>query len=237
MAEQEGAAVALLKRAVELDMAKRYTESLVCYKEGLKVFLDVVQAIVEKDKKAKYRAKAAEYLDRSEKVQEIVEKEKALGKYHEHYRIEANSYGHGLNELFGRFMDDRVTKVKVEDPYIRAHHQIINFLRLCELSYKECPALACISLLTSRCPQQSEDQERKLGELCGSLGAKGVKLEVQYSTTLHDRQVVFDSGWVVKIGRGLDIYKPPEGKVVLGAFDLSQRKCLETTVDIFFQKT
>ena len=74
-----------------------------CYKEGLKVFLDVrncsvgnfffnsfmfkvVQAIVEKDKKAKYRAKAAEYLDRSEKVQEIVEKEKALGKYHEHYR-------------------------------------------------------------------------------------------------------------------------------------------------------
>ena len=77
--------------------------------------------------------------------------------------------------------------------------------------------------------------------------------------------MVFDSGWVVKIGRGLDIYKPPEGtysfifvcspictlycytapinllccsgKVVLGAFDLSQRKCLETTVDIFFQKT
>ena len=52
------------------------------------------------------------------------------------FRIEANSYGHGLNELFGRFMDDRVTKVKVEDPYIRAHHQIINFLRLCELCYK-----------------------------------------------------------------------------------------------------
>lgn len=74
-----------------------------CYKEGLKVFLDVrecsvnnvsltifmlkvVQAIADKNKKSKYRAKAAEYLDRSEKVQEIVDKEKALGKYHEHYR-------------------------------------------------------------------------------------------------------------------------------------------------------
>ena len=46
----------------------------------------VVQAIADKNKKAKYRAKAAEYLDRSEKVQEIVDNEKALGKYHEHYR-------------------------------------------------------------------------------------------------------------------------------------------------------
>ena len=47
---------------------------------------------------------------------------------------------------------------------------------------------------------------------------------VEYSDTLHDRQVVFDSGWVVKIGRGLDIYKPPEGKMALGAFDLKLRK-------------
>jgi hypothetical protein len=48
--------------------------------------------------------------------------------------------------------------------------------------------------------------------------------------------VVFDSGWVVKIGRGLDIYKPPEGKFALGAFDLGLRRCLETSVDIFFRK-
>merc|ERR1712080_617432 len=80
-------------------------------------------------------------------------------------------------------------------------------------------------------PQQGEDQERKLSELGSSLHARGVVLEVQYSATLHDRQVMFDSGWVVKIGRGLDIYKPPEGKIVLGAFDLGLRKCLETTVD------
>ena len=32
---EEGTAVALLKRAVELDTACRYTEALVCYKEPL----------------------------------------------------------------------------------------------------------------------------------------------------------------------------------------------------------
>ena len=51
----------------------------------------MVQSITEKEKKAKYRAKASEYLDRSEKVQEIVTREKELGRYQEHYKIEANS--------------------------------------------------------------------------------------------------------------------------------------------------
>merc|ERR1712025_1052432 len=87
MSEGEGAAIALLKRAVELDLAKRYTEALVCYKEGLQLFLAVVQSITDKEKKVKYRLKASEYLDRSEKVQEIVNKEKENGKYHEHIRI------------------------------------------------------------------------------------------------------------------------------------------------------
>ena len=102
--------------------------------------------------------------------------------------------------------------------------------------FRECPALVSIKLLTSKCPQQGEEQHRKLSELKSSLAGRKIALAVEYSDTLHDRQVVFDSGWVVKIGRGLDIYRPPEGKLALGAFDLKLRKCLETTVDIFFQK-
>ena len=102
--------------------------------------------------------------------------------------------------------------------------------------FRECPALASIRLLTGRCPQQGAEQERKLNELKTSLAGRRVNLVIEFSDTLHDRQVVFDSGWVIKIGRGLDIYKAPEGKMALGAFDLKLRKCLETTVDIFFQK-
>ena len=59
----------------------------------------MVQSITEKEKKAKYRAKASEYLDRSEKVQEIVTREKELGRYQEHYKIEANSEVHIILDI------------------------------------------------------------------------------------------------------------------------------------------
>ena len=194
-----------------------------------------MQAITDKDKKAKYRLKASEYLDRSEKVQEIVSKEKENGKYHEHIKIEANSIGNSYNSLFGRFLDETVTTVSVEDPYIRAHHQIVNFLKLCELCVKKCPNMTRISLMTAKDSNEKE-QESKLEELQRSLAKEKIVLNWEFSTTLHDRELRLDSGWIIKLGRGLDIFKPPEGKIVLGYFDMDLRKCLETTLDIFYSK-
>ena len=81
MTESEGAAIALIKRAVQLDTSKRYTEALVCYKEGLQLLLEVMKTIGDKEKKNKYRQKAEEYLSRSEQVQQIIDKEKQNGKY------------------------------------------------------------------------------------------------------------------------------------------------------------
>ena len=66
----------------------------------------MVQSITEKEKKAKYRAKASEYLDRSEKVQEIVTREKELGRYQEHYKIEANSEVHIILDIIDVFKTD-----------------------------------------------------------------------------------------------------------------------------------
>ena len=47
----------------------------------------------------------------------------------------------------------------------------------------------------------------------------------------------FDNGWVIKIGRGLDIYKPTENKFSVGFCDFDLRQCHETTVDIFHRKS
>jgi len=236
MTESEGAAIALIKRAVQLDTSKRYTEALVCYKEGLQLLLEVMKTIGDKEKKNKYRQKAEEYLSRSEQVQQIIDKEKQNGKYHEHIKIEANSTGYSYESIFGRFLDNQVQRIIVEDPYIRAHHQIANFLRLCELSCRKCENLSFIKLLTSRDSNEKE-QEAKLEELKISLRSRKIEFVFEFSPTLHDREVRLDTGWVIKIGRGLDIYKPPEGKMVVGYFDLDLRKCLETTVDIFYKKS
>ena len=45
MSDSDSAAITLLKRAVELDLSKRYTEALVCYKEGLQLLLEYIKVI------------------------------------------------------------------------------------------------------------------------------------------------------------------------------------------------
>lgn len=56
---------------------------------------------------------------------------------------------------------------------------------------------------------------------------------MNFSSTLHDREIRLDNGWVIKIGRGLDYFRPTDHNFDIGFCDLSFRKCHETTVDIF----
>lgn len=41
----EASAISVLKRAVELDQAGRFQESLVCYQEGIQLLMDVLKGL------------------------------------------------------------------------------------------------------------------------------------------------------------------------------------------------
>ena len=41
----EASAISVLKRAVELDAKSRYTESLICYQEGLQLLMEALKGI------------------------------------------------------------------------------------------------------------------------------------------------------------------------------------------------
>ena len=60
-----------------------------------------------------------------------------------------------------------------------------------------------------------------------------VVLDIKLNPKLHDREIRFDNGWIIKIGRGLDFYQKPSNWFEIGVNDLSLRKCLETKVDIY----
>ena len=125
------------------------------------------------------------------------------------------------------------TKVLVEDPYIRASHQVQNFVRFCEMIVAN-SAINQIHLRTGYDDiYQREEADTKLQDLKQSLIELDIVLTIEYDGDIHDREIRLDNGWVIKIGRGLDFYQKPEGWYSLGAYDLSQRKCLETKVDIF----
>lgn len=165
-------------------------------------------------------------------MKRFINEKKSNGTYRELTKIENGSTGHGYASVFGRFLDGTVTYIDIEDPYIRAFHQCQNLVRLCELAVQKCSALTRISLLTTYDSEEST-QITRLAELKESLTSHNVSFDFSFSTTLHDRQIKLSNGWVIKIGRGLDYFKAPEGKFVLGSCDLELRPCLETTVDIF----
>jgi len=121
----------------------------------------------------------------------------------------------------------------VEDPYIRQRHQIANFVRLCELIVRQ-GTVREVRLVTGyESAEQKAEVAESLSELAESLKDEDVVLKVDFNPRLHDRAIKIDNGWVVKIGRGLDIYQAPQSWFEVGANDLSLRKCLETNVDIY----
>ncbi|XP_067264744.1 MIT domain-containing protein 1 isoform X1 [Chanodichthys erythropterus] len=232
----ESSAISVLKRAVELDQSSRFQESLVCYQEGIQLLLDVLKAVKDDSKKVHYREKIKGYMDRAEQIKDHVNKLKEDGKYHEQIRIADSSTGFSYESLFKPYIRDRLTEVWVEDPYVRHVHQLYNFLRFCEMLLK-CPCkVKTIHLLTSQDEDSSAQQTNALAEIKQSLQSQNICLDIQYSSTIHDREIRFNNGWIIKIGRGLDYFKKPKGRFSLGYCDYDLRECHETTMDVFHTK-
>lgn len=150
----------------------------------------------------------------------------------QHFTILYGDTGHSYESIFGPYLQG-TKSVLIEDPYIRLQHQIQNFVRFCETVIKV-GTVKKIKLITGYDDRtQLADIAEKLDELKQSLLELDVELEVKLNPNIHDREIRFDNGWIIKIGRGLDFYQKPGGWFEVGANDLSLRKCLETKVDIF----
>ncbi|XP_017265692.1 MIT domain-containing protein 1 [Kryptolebias marmoratus] len=232
----EASAVSVLKRAVELDQSGRFQESLVCYQEGIQLLIDVLKALKDESKRGHYREKIKGYMDRAEQIKAHVSQMKEDGKYHEQIKISDDATGYSYEALFKPYLSSALTEVWVQDPYIRHTHQLYNFLRFCEMLLKSGCKVKQIHLLTSQDEADSSQQSSALSELKDSLGAQGVTLNLQFSSTIHDREIRFDSGWIIKIGRGLDYFKKPKGRFSIGYCNYDLRQCHETSVDIFHTK-
>ncbi len=121
----------------------------------------------------------------------------------------------------------------IEDPYIRVTHQVQNFIRLCEAVLKQ-PSLKKIQLITNYDEHTNvKEMAEHLQSLQQSLLELDIELVIKVNENLHDREIRIDNGWTIKIGRGLDFYQKPDTWFSVGVNDLSLRKCLETSVDIF----
>ena len=152
-----------------------------------------------------------------------------------HYRIHYDAVGYSYQSIMGDYLPG-AKEIVVEDAYIRHQHQILNFLKFCELAVRLAKPTK-IKLIT-KFDDEIEKAEAlaKLATIGESLKVHDVELTVEVKETLHDRHIVLSNGWTVKIGRGFDIYQRPDDWLHIGASDMDLRPCMETSVDIFRSK-
>lgn len=145
-------------------------------------------------------------------------------------RILFGDTGYGYDTLFGPYLTGAGT-ITLEEPYIRTTHQLGNLVRFAELLTRigDCRELT-IQAGQPETDEQQADVKKALEDLRWSLKEFGIQLEFSFSPTLHDREMRLSNGWVIRSGRGLDLYQKPENWFSVGVNDFAYRPCLETTV-------
>ncbi|VDK54922.1 unnamed protein product [Anisakis simplex] len=215
-----------LREAVELDKDDKKMEAVQKYVEGIAVLMEAMSCDeVTQHQRDSLKNQISKYMSRAEflKGQAKIKVDSL-----EQRRIKKGTTGHGYDKIFSKCMDDSLTEVSIDDAYIIAHHQIVNFVRFCEYCLLNAPNLHCIKLRT----QRDSNNEEGLNELRHSLSEHNIRLTIIFDGNIHDREIRFNNGWIVKIGRGLDYFQNP-GRYGIGTGDLNLRRCHETTVDIF----
>lgn len=112
--------------------------------------------------------------------------------------------------------------ITIVDPYIRLPHQGRNLVDLLALlaAAKDPADEIAVTLVTK--PETGEYAQQHLlmlKEIQDSAASFGIRFDVEWDETVHDRSIRTDHGWKILLGRGLDIFQKGSGS----QFDLGSR--------------
>jgi hypothetical protein len=119
----------------------------------------------------------------------------------------------------------------IVEPYLSKAHQIRNLNELI-LWIINSTELKVLHIVTGPEDVGSHGDDSRLRELAHLLSReRGIDLNWDRDKATHDRFVIFDTGAVFKLGRGLDIYKT--SSFGLARNDPSLRKVRHCEIDVF----
>ena len=112
--------------------------------------------------------------------------------------------------------------ITIVDPYIRLPHQGRNLVDLLALlaAAKDPAEEIAVTLVTK--PETGEYAQQHLlmlKEIQDSAASFGIRFDVEWDETVHDRSIRTDHGWKILLGRGLDIFQKGSGS----QFDIGSR--------------
>lgn len=153
-----------------------------------------------------------------------------------HLKIHYGDVGFSYEEVFKDYLIG-AESITLQDPYIRKGHQISNFLKLAELIVKigDCKKLHLITSADDL--EQEKENKNAFDQIGNSLYEHEIDFSFEFSSTIHDRQMIASNGWRIVMGRGLDYFQSLAGNYLqIGTNDQSLRPCLETGFDFILEK-
>jgi len=113
--------------------------------------------------------------------------------------------------------------ITIVDPYIRLPHQGRNLVDLLGLLASAKDPADEISVLLVTKEDKGEFQQQHLlmlKEIQDGAASVGIRFNVDFDGTIHDRSIRADNGWKILLGRGLDIFQKGSGS----QFDIGSRR-------------
>lgn len=144
--------------------------------------------------------------------------------------VRLNQTGISYKTLFGDYLASAHV-IEITDPFIRVSYQIYNFIDFIQMlkETNENPEELKIILHTA---VDSDEQAPELIDvfegLQDDLASYGIEFSFDFNAD-HDRKIVADNGWIITLGRGLDIFEPFP-KFTLSCVSQENRRCRAFTV-------
>lgn len=142
--------------------------------------------------------------------------------------------GVSYEKLFASYMAN-ANEITVEDPYIRTPWQIKNFMEfaLMLINTRSVDDLK-LNLITNEEEDKKTDLIDKLDDIKDDLATYGINFEYKFRD-FHDRCIKTDTGWIITLGRGLDIFEKYNTYSIASSRQ-DMRKCKEFTATFIKSK-
>jgi len=139
--------------------------------------------------------------------------------------------GWSMSKIFGAEYFAGANRIRLTDPYLHTRHQQRNLKELLIQVFEQSRPKSFEVICSPPSIDSKETSDRFFRDIAKDAFERyGVLLEVIHSTVLHDRSVIIDNGFLIKLGRGLDIYKPATG---LAAHRQENRRVRSAEIDVF----
>ena len=146
--------------------------------------------------------------------------------------IRENQGGVTYQNLFGDYLRN-AKEITLIDPFIRQPYQIDNLVDFIQMVREVTTQQDGIKIHLST---QNEDDEKVaevidcFNDLADELSSLGIEFTYDFKAD-HDRLIKTNTGWIITLGRGLDIYEK-FGRFSLGRANQQNRRCKAFNVSI-----